>query len=140
MNAWPKGMKRTKSRVAIYKILEAASQPLSPKEIHAKINQGDFWLSTVYRVLGQFEQEKMILRIAGMDVNHTLFELNRHEHKHFAVCVGCHQRFELDDCPIHEDVHVQAEGFEITEHRVEVFGYCAECLERMRLSKVKHDA
>ena len=134
MNTYPKNLKKTKARIAVYNLLQKADHPLSPKEIHAQLMMTDIWLSTVYRVLDQFEKEKLILKTMGLVLHQSLYELDRHEHKHYAVCMHCHQRFELAECPLMEAVHVNAKGFEVIEHRVEVLGFCAECAKETQIN------
>jgi len=124
---WPIHLKKTKPRVAIYEILSQSELPLSPKDILSLLTDQDIWLSTVYRVLDQFEKDHLILRIKDPATNATLYELDRHDHKHYAVCLGCHQRFAIEACPIHEDIHVSSDGFEIIDHRIEILGYCQAC-------------
>jgi Fe2+ or Zn2+ uptake regulation protein len=132
MNTYPKGLKKTKARIALYDLLVQENHPLSPKEIHGKLGESEIWLSTVYRVLDQFEKERTVVRSIGIDPHQSLYELDRHEHKHYAVCLQCHRRFALEDCPFSEDVHVDAQGFEVVEHRVEVLGFCADCARMTR--------
>jgi Fur family ferric uptake transcriptional regulator len=132
MNIYPASLKKTKARVAVYGLLEKANQPLSPKEIQSRLGDKDIWLSTVYRVLEQFEKAKAVTRSLSIDPPQSLYELDRHEHKHYAVCLRCHQRFALEDCPLMDEVHVDAEGFQVLEHRVEVLGLCAQCAKEVR--------
>ena len=58
-----------------------------------------------------------------------MFELNRLEHKHHIVCVGCKRIFTMDGCPFEEyEKKIQKKlGFDVTGHRFEIFGYCREC-------------
>lgn len=130
MNTYPANLKKTKARVAIYALLDKQDRPLSPKEIQMRLGQSDIWLSTIYRVLEQFEKEKAIVRSRDLDPHQSLYELDRHEHKHYAVCMRCHQRFDLEECPLMEAVHVNAQGFVVLEHRVEVLGFCADCAKK----------
>ncbi|TFG83665.1 MAG: transcriptional repressor [Erysipelotrichales bacterium] len=132
MNHYPKNIKKTKARVFVYELLDKTDHPVSSKEIFALLHDQKIWLSTVYRVLERFEQEKIVLRTNGLDGLTNLYELDRHEHKHYAVCLRCHRRFDLEECPLADDVHVHAKGFEVLEHRVEVLGFCAECAREAR--------
>jgi Fur family transcriptional regulator, ferric uptake regulator len=134
MNTYPANLKKTKARVAIYALLDKQDNPLSPKEIHELLGNSDIWLSTIYRVLDQFEKEKTVLRFTDLDPHQSRYELDRHEHKHYAVCLSCHQRFDLQECPLIETVHVNTQGFVVVEHRVEVLGFCGDCAKKARQS------
>jgi Fur family ferric uptake transcriptional regulator len=132
MNTYPMNLKKTKARIAVYDLLDQQNHPLSPKEIHAQLGDGDIWLSTIYRVLEQFENEKAVIRSTDLDPRQSRYELDRHEHKHYALCMNCHQRFDLQECPLMDAVHVNAQGFVVLEHRIEVLGLCAECAKKAR--------
>jgi len=58
-----------------------------------------------------------------------LYELNRQEHKHHLICSGCRKMFTVDECPL-EDYEKSLSNkldFDITGHKLEIFGYCKEC-------------
>ena len=128
--AWPAGLKRTKARLSVLAVLERESGPLSAMDIAAKIEgeDGDVWLSTVYRVLEQFVNCSIVNRLTVMQSDTAVYELNRFSHKHYAVCVSCRKIVPMANCPMDAFTpKVLDEGFKIAGHNLEVYGYCGAC-------------
>ena len=61
---WPEGVKKTKQRIDIYKVLYLADEPLSAAQIYSALNEKAskemYAFSTVYRNLLAFEKAGMI--------------------------------------------------------------------------------
>lgn len=125
-----KGIKITKQRAALLKVLENAASPLTASQIHALYRQKDpgAWLSTTYRALETFTEKGIVTKLISMDDATASYELNRHAHKHYAVCRGCKKMIDLECCPI-KDLQVKTKdgSFHVTGHRLEVYGYCDDC-------------
>lgn len=127
---WPAGLKRTQSREWVLSVLEKAQKPMSAQEICAQIEQSGHsaWLSTVYRVLELFVKKGMVVKVAILGNETALYELNRFEHKHYAVCLACHKIIAMDNCPMERfSPSIQDAGFRVLGHNLEVYGYCNEC-------------
>ncbi len=124
------GLKVTLPRVNILKILEH-SKPhhLSAEEIYKKlVDSGeDVGLATVYRVLTQFESAELVKR-HNFEEGYSVFELNQEHHDHL-VCVKCGLVAEFNDPAIEQrqDEIAQQQGFQVTEHRLIIYGVCASC-------------
>jgi Fur family transcriptional regulator, ferric uptake regulator len=125
-----KNIKKTKQRTMLLEILEAAEVPLTASEIHSLYQQKDnkAWLSTTYRTLEILTRHSIVNKFMSLENSTALYELNRHEHRHYAVCKGCHKMWDLGDCPM-KDVKLSAKngGFHVTGHSLEVYGYCDDC-------------
>jgi len=127
---WPKQLKKTHQRQSVISLLEKSEKPLSAREIFAQLsNQKSIWLSTVYRILESFEKEDMIVKTTDFDSSEAIYEIERHRHTHYAICIDCHKRIELTECPIPQSVTPPELGFHIINHRLEVLGYCADCFK-----------
>jgi len=129
---WPANVKRTKQRESVFAVLQNAEKPLSAMEICAAIDKldGDVhaWLSTVYRVLELFVEKDFVIKTSLMNSDMALYELNRFQHKHYAVCVNCHKIIALDNCPMeHFTPQLEEGAFQVIGHKLEVFGYCKVC-------------
>lgn len=127
---WPAGVKKTKQRLLVYAVLEGTVSPLSAMEIFRQL-EGEkpaFWLSTVYRVLDLFVREGLVVKTTVMDNSMALYELNRHLHRHYAICMGCHKVIEMDNCPMETFEPKLADGdFRVLGHKLEMYGYCRDC-------------
>ncbi len=127
---WPKQLKKTRQRQAVVTLLAASEKPLSAREIFAQLaNEKSIWLSTVYRILESFKKEDLIIKTTDFDSSEAVYEIERHRHTHYAICIDCHKRIELIECPIPESVTLPEKGFHIINHRLEVLGYCDKCFK-----------
>ena len=131
---YPKGMKWTKQRKDVYDILEGASEPLSAVQIYNQIakkeEDGNYAISTIYRILAAFEEQHLVSKTTWMGDGTVVYELNRGDHTHYAVCIACHKRVALESCPFaHMHMHMPKanDDFEITGHKLELYGYCKQC-------------
>jgi Fur family transcriptional regulator, ferric uptake regulator len=125
------GIKNTKQRNLIFDVLKGSDLPLTAEQIFLELKDIDasINLSTVYRILDVYVSKGIALKIGISDGNKTMFELNRMEHKHHLVCVGCKKMISVDGCPFeeYEKVLQSKMGFDVTGHKLEIFGYCKEC-------------
>lgn len=129
---YPSGIKWTRQRRSVYRVLWEAGEPLNAVQIydlasHEQVGEG-YALSTIYRILAAFEEKGLVEKTAWMEDGTVVYTLNRGEHTHYAVCLGCRKRIPLQKCPF---AHVRLEGeagdFTITGHKLELYGYCGEC-------------
>lgn len=131
---YPQGIKWTKQRKAVYDILQQAQEPLSAVQIYHRLDnskeQGLYAVSTVYRILAAFEEKNIVNKSTWMDEATVVYELERGDHTHYAVCLECHKRIALHNCPF-AHVHMEEEtgDFTVTGHKLELYGYCRDCKE-----------
>ena len=130
---WFSSLKKTKSRQSVLSVLEQADKPLSAIEICSRMdkNGGSAWISTVYRILELFVKKGVALKVTMMNNETSLYELNRFEHKHYAVCLGCRKIVSMDNCPMERFIpKIKDEDFRVLGHNLEIYGYCKECSVR----------
>ncbi|MCI1965436.1 MAG: transcriptional repressor [Oscillospiraceae bacterium] len=129
------GLKITRQRREIIKILEQSTRPVSAENIFLALRQqgGTVSLSTVYRVLEILVNKKAVRRLNTVDESGALFELDD-THRHYLVCLGCHKMFPLDDCPLetYEKKLTCQTGFDVTGHSLEIYGYCRDCCKKKK--------
>jgi Fe2+/Zn2+ uptake regulation proteins len=126
-----KGLKNTKRRVAILGILEQKLQPVTAEQIFMELNRLGIStsLSTVYRELDSLASNDLVVKVKINENNKALYEYNRMIHKHYLICLGCKKMIALDLCPLksfEEKVEEQTH-FMITDHKLNLYGYCPEC-------------
>lgn len=130
LQQWPSGLKRTRPREMVWNILLQAEKPLDAKEIYRILQQedGEFAVSTVYRVLAAFEERNLVTKTTMMGEETALYSLRRAGHAHYAICLKCHKQVPLEHCPLEEaSMQAGADGFKVTGHRLELYGYCGAC-------------
>ena len=127
---WPAQLRRTKPRLRVWEVISRAEMPLEVRELCARLEKlGEpMAVSTVYRVLAAFEECGAVTKTTVLGSDSALYALHEPGHEHYAICLGCHHRIPLKHCPIRESDG--PEGFCVTDHRVELYGYCAECRKK----------
>jgi len=125
------GLKNTKRRNSILEILAHMDQPLTVDHIFLELKKKNVSIniSTVYRILETLTAKDLVAKSQINGETRTLFELKRQEHKHHFICIDCKKMFWVDDCPFEEycDLLQARTGFNITGHKLEIYGYCQRC-------------
>lgn len=130
-----RGHKLTKQRMAILKVLKSAEVPLTAEEIFLRIRAGkdSTSLATIYRNLKTLAEEDLVIKFGLLEdkVQYGL-QSSDHNHSHNLVCLDCHKIVPLASCPLDylREPIGKREGFIITEHRMELYGYCMDCERR----------
>lgn len=135
---YPQGIKWTKQRKSVYDVLYAAKEPLNAHQIYhlamhhlqdeGELVENNYAVSTIYRILTAFEENHIVTKSNRMDSGTFVYELERGEHTHYAVCLICKKHILLPHCPV-EHIHMPQTGdeFVITGHKLELYGYCKSC-------------
>ncbi len=131
---YPEGLKWTKQRKKVYRVLAEAKEPLGAVQIYNLVEQAtegeEYAVSTIYRILAAFEKQGLVEKSAWLDGKMAAYSLNRGEHIHYAVCLECHRRIPLQGCPLaHISFDRGTDDFMITSHKLELYGYCKKCRE-----------
>lgn len=128
------GIKNTKQRNIILEILKEAKKPLTAEEIFLQSKEIDenISFSTIYRVLNTFISKDIVNKMAIVEENISVFELNKIDHEHYLLCIGCNKAIEIGHCPIrtYENSLEEATDFDIIGHKLEIYGYCPECKKK----------
>jgi len=130
------GLKITLPRMKILQILEKAhDHHLSAEDVYRILldSGDDIGLATVYRVLTQFEEAKLIIR-HNFAEGHSVFELNHGVHHDHLVCVSCSKVEEFVDPIIEERQKTVASdaGYVITDHHLNIYGICGKCQKKKK--------
>lgn len=125
------GIRATEQRKLILDLLQTADAPRTAEQFFFEArNQDDaINLSTVYRILSVFTDKGIAIKNILGESNTALFELNRMEHKHHLICLGCHKIQEIHHCPLenYEKELSSKTQYEIISHKLEIYGYCPTC-------------
>ncbi|WP_157950147.1 Fur family transcriptional regulator [Vallitalea okinawensis] len=128
-----KGYKTTEKRRNILQVLinhqssflSADTILCQAKKINTHIN-----MSTVYRNLLLLEELHLVHKILSEDgiANYKLVQV--HTHHHHIICRSCGKTDIIDYCPIKElNTLVEEKHFKLTEHKLELYGYCENCIK-----------
>ncbi len=128
-----RGLRNTKHRRSILEVLEKSSGPLTVTEVFLKLKAKNpsLCLSTIYRIFEALCEKGLVIKTNLFDDGKARFEIGREGHWHYAVCVGCRRIISIEDCPIGERefaILKNTEGFSATGHRLEIYGFCRDCM------------
>ena len=128
------GLKNTKNRQEILKVLINSVQPLTADQIYFQLNQnGEVMnLSTIYRTLSTLSEKGLLIKVVLADESKTLFEYNRQIHKHYLICQDCRTIIPIEHCPISEYERSLSKetNFHIIGHKLSIYGYCHDCWQK----------
>ena len=127
------GLKATRPRLMILQLLEDAEERhLTAEGVYRSLLDAgeEVGLATVYRVLTQFEQAGLVKR-HHFDGERAFFELDENKHHDHMVCVRCGrvEEFVNDQIERLQEEVAKAHNFKLTEHRMELYGLCADCVK-----------
>ena len=126
-------IKNTKQRSVILDILKNSEESLTAEEMFllAKDIDETISLSTIYRTLTLFVEKNLLIKMSSIEENLAKYSLNKADHAHYLICLGCKEKIEINYCPlsVYEEKLEVTYKFEITGHKLEIFGYCQKCLE-----------
>ena len=119
------GLKVTKPRIEILKLLETSEKHFSAEEIYHELLSKEIkvGIATVYRVLTQFTAAGLIIK-HNFEGDQCVFELDRGEHHDHMVDVKSGKIIEFYDEIIEQRQKEIAKehGFELMEHSLTLYG------------------
>lgn len=130
-----RGQKITRQRLAVMEVLARSDIPLTVEEIFLKVRAAgeNSSLATVYRNLKILLENGLVSR-EGLLADKALYRLCHQEHSHDLICLGCRKVVKIEECPLGKFAESigQKEGFQVTEHRMALYGYCRDCHRKIK--------
>ena len=128
-----KGLKLTPQRRAIVgAFAELTSLHPSARLIHqeAKKKCRGLSFSTVYLTLNELSRHG-IIKTLEFDRSENRFDGNIEDHINL-ICKGCHKIMDFEAPPVLQGQAIGKKAqFLVTESRLEYYGYCSECIEKL---------
>lgn len=81
---------------------------------------------TIYRNLSLFEELGILESTEFEGEKLYRFACSDEHHHHHIICTICRKTISYEGCPMNTIFNVP-DGFEITGHKFEVYGYCKYC-------------
>ena len=126
------GYRLTKPRQAVVDVLAKSQRALNATEIFdlAREQYPSLGLVSVYRTLEKLVELELIQRVHQPDGCQG-FIAGFTGHQHLLICqkCGCSMYFEGDDLDLLIERVSQESGYQINEHWLQLFGFCAACQE-----------
>lgn len=128
------GLKITVPRLKVLHLFEQyPDRHFSAEALCEQLNvQGEnVSVATVYRVLNQFEAAGLLEK-HSFEEHCAVYELNKGEHHDHLVCVkcGCICEFLDEEIEQRQESVAKQFKFQITDHRLVIYGLCESCSER----------
>ena len=126
-------LKNTPGRIQVLDALIRSPDPLSAEDLfldtHKVVD-----LSTIYRILKDFEKKEIIDTIS-LDKNKLLYEIKHgRPHHHHIICTKCQKVEDVEICDMHslsKKILLRSQKFKsITTHALELFGTCNICSKK----------
>ena len=111
-------LKTTKQRIEILEIIKKLDLEATNKNI---LSNTTIDKSTVYRTLETLKNNN-IIETSINHKNELYYQIK--EHKHYIKCIKCHDKQEIDICPVEQ---VEKHGFKVIAHKIEIDGICDKC-------------
>ena len=125
------GLRATPQRTAIVGELVREPNDVTAQELHDRLRaRGGSapGLATVYRTLTRLADAGVVDALTH-HAGELCYRVCGDDHHHHFVCSRCHRVVEIGDCRIDAwlDDLAGRHGFDVTGHRVELEGVCADC-------------
>jgi Fur family ferric uptake transcriptional regulator len=123
------GLRATRQRLTVLESLRSRAESVTAQELHIELRQAGepVGLTTVYRTLTALAQAGFLDTFNRE--GEQAFRLCGSGHHHHLVCEVCTRVTEIDAADVErwvDDVATR-HGFQVTGHRADIFGVCAEC-------------
>jgi Fe2+ or Zn2+ uptake regulation protein len=121
------GYKITAPRARVLERLAGREDNFTAEELAAEL--APVGRATVYRTLKLLVDKSLVCRVVMGDGS-VAYRMSDQMHHHHLVCVGCGATRDIERCDVDEvvaNVHA-ASGYEIVGHRIEVYGFCPDCI------------
>ena len=124
------GLKATSPRLKILEIFQKGEPRHMTAEDVFKIllqDRTDIGLATVYRVLLQFEQARILTR-SSFDGGKAVYELNEGHHHDHLVCLDCGkvEEFYDEEIELRQKAIAKSKGFVIADHALSLYANCTK--------------
>lgn len=124
------GVRATRQRAAISRLLETLDDFRSAQELHEELRRRgeNIGLTTVYRALQSMTAAGMVDTLRT-DTGESTYRRCSESHHHHLVCRDCGSTVEIGDCEIETwAAQVATEhGYSDISHTIEIFGICSQC-------------
>lgn len=127
------GYKVTSQRKAILDVLiKNKGRFMSAENIHSKTvnNHPKLNLTTIYRNLEILASINLIHKIHRQEGISQYGVICTNSHHHHIICKKCGRTEVIDFCPLQQYMNLaKKKNFTLTEHKIELYGYCNKCKE-----------
>ncbi len=127
-------IRNTRQKQLILSLLDQAREPLTANELYTRARQcqPNLAKSTVYRILEGLLSRGEVIH-GRLENGESFYKaVQGHGHTHYMICKSCNRMIDLPECPFRdmEKEIADASGFIVTDHVIQLYGYCKDCQKR----------
>lgn len=124
------GYKYTGKREEMIRIFDREKRYMSAKEMLERMQKiyPDVSFDTIYRNMTLFEELNILECTELSGERRFRIRCSTKDHHHHFICLTCGKTKQIHACPM-ESIQAEADGFMITDHKFEIYGYCRTCQE-----------
>lgn len=121
--------KKTKNRDIILRLFSRKDRYLTAGEIKAfmEVQNPGISFDTIYRNLSDFAHLGILEETELTGERHFRMHCEPGVHHHHFICTLCGKTRNIPHCPM-ELIAIDLPGYEISNHKFEVYGKCPTCL------------
>jgi Fur family zinc uptake transcriptional regulator len=122
------GYKYTGKREEMIRIFAKEKRYMSAKDLldFMKEEYPNLSFDTIYRNLSLFSELGILEETELSGERKYRFQCSESHHHHHLICMNCGKTKHLKACPL-DGMLGTPEGFVITGHKFEIYGYCQDC-------------
>jgi len=122
------GYKYTGKRVEMLDFFASHDRYLSAKDVFEglKDRYPNLSFDTIYRNLALFSELGILESTDLSGEKHFRITCMKNEHHHHFICLKCGRTREIEVCPMRQ-IAGELDGYQISGHKFEVYGYCNQC-------------
>lgn len=122
------GYKYTEKRKDLISLFAEEKRYLSAKDVQEGLKEKYPGLSfdTIYRNLTTFVDLELLEDTEWEGEKKFRFTCAHNEHHHHLICLTCGSTKSIHTCPM-EVLNSELNGFDVTGHKFEIYGYCTDC-------------
>ncbi|NNU82999.1 transcriptional repressor [Geobacillus sp. BMUD] len=127
-----KGFKYTEKRRQMLELFAESDKYLTAKDVLEALRSAYPGLSvdTVYRNLSLFTLLGILEMTELSGEKHFRFACGARRHHHHFICIQCGKTKNIDACPM-DRLAAQLDGYEIIDHKFEIYGTCPQCQQHL---------
>ncbi|PZX07205.1 Fur family zinc uptake regulator [Psychrobacillus insolitus] len=122
------GFKKTDKREQILDIFSQTTKYITPRDILDVMMAEHPGMSydTIYRNLNTFVELGILEETELTGEKHFRMHCETDHHHHHFICTSCGNIKEINICPM-ELLHNSIPGYQIENHKFEIYGNCPQC-------------
>ena len=132
------GFRHSEAREQVAKVFFNTNSHIGIEDLYERVRKehSKIGIATVYRTLNLLVDSGLALK-RDFDTGAVTYERRPEEHHDHLICSSCKKVIEFHNEKIEklQDKVAAKHGFELTFHKMELYGLCSKCVKKRKSSK-----